>query len=135
MMHYASLAPATRDNEKVKEIAEQYQNDDLDFHQIVADMAGVSRTHAKTINLGIMYGMGIGKLAATLGDKKAIVLKNHGHLTVGQSVEEATWWYVTMERSCGGPTEVTKPILWAINVWSSPARSASGNRQISFPRQ
>jgi len=68
MMHYASLAPATRDNEKVKEIAEQYQNDDLDFHQIVADMAGVSRTHAKTINLGIMYGMGIGKLAATLGD-------------------------------------------------------------------
>ena len=31
-------------------------------------MAGVTRTHAKTINLGIMYGMGIGKLAATLGD-------------------------------------------------------------------
>ena len=68
MMHYASLAPATKDNEKVKEIARQYQNDDLDFHQIVADMAGVTRTHAKTINLGIMYGMGIGKLAATLGD-------------------------------------------------------------------
>ena len=68
MMHYASLTPATKDNEKVKEIAIQYQNDDLDFHQIVADMAGVSRTHAKTINLGIMYGMGIGKLAQTLGD-------------------------------------------------------------------
>lgn len=79
MMHYASLAPATRDNEKVKEIAEQYQNDDLDFHQIVADMAGVSRTHAKTINLGIMYGMGIGKLAATLGDipfEEAKLLRN-----------------------------------------------------------
>ena len=68
MMHYASLTPSTKNNEKVKEIAEQYQNDDLDFHQIVADMAGVSRTHAKTINLGIMYGMGIGKLAQTLGD-------------------------------------------------------------------
>ncbi len=79
MMHYASLAPATRDNEKVKEIAEQYQNDDLDFHQIVADMAGVSRNHAKTINLGIMYGMGIGKLAATLGDipfEEAKLLRN-----------------------------------------------------------
>ena len=79
MMHYASLAPATRDNEKVKEIADQYQNDDLDFHQIVADMAGVSRTHAKTINLGIMYGMGIGKLAATLGDipfEEAKLLRN-----------------------------------------------------------
>ncbi len=79
MMHYASLTPATRDNEKVKEIADQYQNDDLDFHQIVADMAGVSRTHAKTINLGIMYGMGIGKLAATLGDipfEEAKLLRN-----------------------------------------------------------
>ena len=28
-----------------------------------------------------------------------IVLKNHGHLTVGESVDEL-WWYVTFERSC-----------------------------------
>ena len=50
---------------------------------------------------GVVVDMTEGeRLAATLGDKKAIVLKNHGHLTVGQSVEEATWWYVTMERSC-----------------------------------
>ena len=28
------------------------------------------------------------------------MLKNHGHLTVGESVEEALWWYVTFERSC-----------------------------------
>lgn len=79
MMHYACLTPSTKDNEKVKEIAAQYQNDDLDFHQIVADMAGVSRTHAKTINLGIMYGMGIGKLAQTLGDipfEEAKLLRN-----------------------------------------------------------
>ena len=32
--------------------------------------------------------------------KKAIIMQNHGHLTVGGSVEEACWWYVTMERSC-----------------------------------
>jgi DNA polymerase I-like protein with 3'-5' exonuclease and polymerase domains len=68
LMHYASLTPATRDNERVKEIVDLYQKDDLDFHQLVADMAGVERNHAKTINLGIMYGMGIGKLAQTLGD-------------------------------------------------------------------
>jgi len=68
MMHYASLTPATRDNEKVVEIVAQYQKDDLDFHQLVADIAGVGRNLAKTINLGIMYGMGIGKLAQTLGD-------------------------------------------------------------------
>tara|TARA_R110002020_G_scaffold4749_9_gene20678 strand:+ start:3378 stop:5306 length:1929 start_codon:yes stop_codon:yes gene_type:complete len=68
LMHYASLTPATRDNEKVRGIVEQYQKDDLDFHQLVADIAGVERSLAKTINLGIMYGMGIGKLAQTLGD-------------------------------------------------------------------
>jgi DNA polymerase I-like protein with 3'-5' exonuclease and polymerase domains len=68
LMHYASLTPATRDNERVKEIVDLYQKDDLDFHQLIADMAGVERNHAKTINLGIMYGMGIGKLAQTLGD-------------------------------------------------------------------
>ena len=40
------------------------------------------------------------RLAATLGDKKAIILQNHGHLTVGKSIEETCWWYVTFERSC-----------------------------------
>ena len=59
LMHYASLTPATRDNERVKEIVDLYQKDDLDFHQLVADMAGVERNHAKTINLGIMYGLSL----------------------------------------------------------------------------
>jgi DNA polymerase-1 len=79
MMHYASLTPSTKDNDKVKEIVSQYRSDDIDFHQLVADMAGVERDLAKTINLGIMYGMGIGKLAQTLGDisfDEAKVLRN-----------------------------------------------------------
>lgn len=68
LMHYASLTPETKDNPRVQEIVESYQSDDLDFHQMVADIAGVERSLAKTINLGIMYGMGIGKLASILGD-------------------------------------------------------------------
>jgi len=40
------------------------------------------------------------RLAATLGDCKAVILQNHGLLTVGESVDEAAWWFVTMERSC-----------------------------------
>lgn len=40
------------------------------------------------------------RLAHALGDNKAVILRNHGLLTVGQSVEEAVFWYVTMERSC-----------------------------------
>ena len=67
LMHYASKNPTTRDNEKVIEIVNQYQNTDLDFHQMVADIADVDRSTAKVINLGIMYGMGIGKLANIMG--------------------------------------------------------------------
>ena len=79
LMHYASLAPDTKDNVRVQEIVESYQSDDLDFHQMVADIAGVERSLAKTINLGIMYGMGIGKLAGILGDisfEEAKTLRN-----------------------------------------------------------
>ena len=68
LMHYASLTPSTREDHRVIEIVQQYQKDDLDFHQMVADLADVERTVAKTINLGIMYGMGLGKLSNVLGD-------------------------------------------------------------------
>lgn len=40
------------------------------------------------------------RLAHALGGNKAVMLRNHGLLTVGGSVEEAAWWFVTMERSC-----------------------------------
>ncbi|MFF9011608.1 class II aldolase/adducin family protein [Streptomyces sp. NPDC014870] len=40
------------------------------------------------------------RVAKALAGYKAVILKNHGLLTVGQSVAEAVWWFVTMERSC-----------------------------------
>ncbi|MFI8828654.1 class II aldolase/adducin family protein [Streptomyces sp. NPDC053431] len=40
------------------------------------------------------------RVAKALGAYKAVILKNHGLLTVGGSVAEAVWWFVTMERSC-----------------------------------
>ncbi|GGT79507.1 MULTISPECIES: class II aldolase/adducin family protein [Streptomyces] len=40
------------------------------------------------------------RVAKALGDHKAVILQNHGLLTVGHSVAEAVWWFVTMERSC-----------------------------------
>jgi ribulose-5-phosphate 4-epimerase/fuculose-1-phosphate aldolase len=40
------------------------------------------------------------KIAHALGDHKAAILRNHGLLTVGGSVDEAVWWFITMERSC-----------------------------------
>jgi ribulose-5-phosphate 4-epimerase/fuculose-1-phosphate aldolase len=47
--------------------------------------------------LDIEEGQRIGQ---ALGDHKAVILRNHGLLTVGRSVDEAAWWFITMERSC-----------------------------------
>ena len=50
---------------------------------------------------GVVLDLEEGKrIAHALGDHKAAILRNHGLLTVGRSVEEAAWWYITMERSC-----------------------------------
>jgi ribulose-5-phosphate 4-epimerase/fuculose-1-phosphate aldolase len=38
-------------------------------------------------------------LAETLGDKKAIILQNHGLLTVGPTVEATAWWFITMDNA------------------------------------
>ena len=39
-------------------------------------------------------------LAAALGPHKATIHRNHGLFTVGHTVDEAAWWFITMERSC-----------------------------------
>ena len=63
LVHYAKL----QNLEGVDEIVDAYNTGDADFHQVVADMAGIERKQAKTINLGLMYGMGKNKLMAELG--------------------------------------------------------------------
>ena len=40
------------------------------------------------------------RIASALGGRKAVILANHGLLTVGQSVEEAAWWFMAMDRCC-----------------------------------
>jgi ribulose-5-phosphate 4-epimerase/fuculose-1-phosphate aldolase len=50
---------------------------------------------------GVVLDIEEGKrIAHALGDHKALILRNHGLLTVGHSVDEAVWWFITMERSC-----------------------------------
>ena len=62
-------------------LKEEFDRDDADFHQIVADMANISRKQAKTINLGLFYGMGKIKLQRELGldQKQAKELFNEYH--------------------------------------------------------
>jgi len=66
--HYA--ASVNEDFVGADDFIEAYKNESADFHQIVADMAGISRTQAKTINLGLFYGMGKAKLGKELGISK-----------------------------------------------------------------
>ena len=66
VVHYASL----QNLYGVDEVVHAYLEGDADFHQIVADMADIPRTQAKTINLGLFYGMGKNKLQAELGVNK-----------------------------------------------------------------
>ena len=63
LVHYASLL----DLPGAEVMVDAYKaNPDTDFHQMVADMAGIKRKAAKTIGLGLMYGMGVAKLANQL---------------------------------------------------------------------
>ena len=63
LVHFASLMRM----EGTQTIVDQYNEGSADFHQMIADMAGIERKQAKTINLGLMYGMGKNKLMAELG--------------------------------------------------------------------
>jgi ribulose-5-phosphate 4-epimerase/fuculose-1-phosphate aldolase len=50
---------------------------------------------------GVVLDVEEGKrIGAALGDNKAVILRNHGLLTVGHSVDAAVWSFITMERSC-----------------------------------
>jgi DNA polymerase I-like protein with 3'-5' exonuclease and polymerase domains len=81
VVHYASLYKLP----SVYDVIDAYQNDpNADFHQTVAEMAEIPRSQAKTINLGLFYGMGKGKLQAELGvsKEKAAELFNTYHARV-----------------------------------------------------
>ena len=67
-----------------EELKEEFDKEDADFHQIVADMANIPRKQAKTINLGLFYGMGKIKLQKELNldPQKAKTLFNNYHSKV-----------------------------------------------------
>ena len=81
VVHYAALYKLP----SVYDVVDAYETDsNSDFHQTVADMAQIPRSQAKTINLGLFYGMGKAKLQAELGvtKEKAAELFNTYHSKV-----------------------------------------------------
>ena len=67
VVHYAATTEPICFDNSVANIVSKFKDNSVDFHQTVADMANISRTQAKTINLGLFYGMGKTKLQAELG--------------------------------------------------------------------
>ena len=68
LVHYAMLCKMSGAAELGKQFID---NHDTDFHQVVAEMAGINRRDAKTINLGMFYGMGVKKLSLELNRSEA----------------------------------------------------------------
>ena len=73
------------------------------------------------------------RIAHALGDGKAVVLQNHGLLTIGQTVDEAVWWFVAMERACqvqlaaeAAGTPITLPAGVALHTRSQNGTPWSG---------
>jgi DNA polymerase I-like protein with 3'-5' exonuclease and polymerase domains len=69
LVHYAHAYARSQNHDMkgVNEFVDGYINDpDMDFHTMVAEMAKIPRKQAKTINLGLIYGMGVNKLSDQL---------------------------------------------------------------------
>ena len=93
LVHFAALTGGGLKG--ADEVIESYKTQDPDFHQAVADMAGIDRRTAKTINLGMMYGMGKGKLSSELGlgkeETEDLFARFHANVPfVKQLMEQAT---------------------------------------------
>ena len=66
LVHYCATLTGIDRHPQIDDVVNLYKEGQADFHQIVADIAGIPRKQAKTVNLGLMYGMGKGKLANIL---------------------------------------------------------------------
>jgi len=89
VVHYASILKF----KGASEFVTQYNKDPRsDFHQIAADIVGVPRKQAKTINLGLFYGMGVTKLSNQLGlsleDGKKLFARYHEEVPFVKQLSE-----------------------------------------------
>ncbi len=65
---------------------------------------------------GVVFELDEGaRIAQALGTNKAVILQNHGLLTVGKSIEECVWWFISMEKCC------------QVQLLAETAQSASGD--------
>jgi DNA polymerase I-like protein with 3'-5' exonuclease and polymerase domains len=125
LIHYAALLNLPG-SEKMQDA---YVKDPrTDFHQMVADMAGIKRKAAKTIGLGLMYGMGKKKLAVSLdmGSEEAdeLISLFHENVPFLRSTVDAVMRRIEspssggairtlLGRKCRFP--LFEPVAWGVN--------------------
>ena len=83
LVHYAHVYGKTRgiELEGASEFVQAYnEKPETDFHSLVAEMASIPRKQAKTINLGLIYGMGVNKMSEELDidvDEAKVLVKQY----------------------------------------------------------
>ena len=81
LAHYCAQLTGVHRHPQIDSVIDMYHEGNADFHQMVADLADITRKEAKTVNLGIMYGMGRKKLAGVMDideiEAKALLEKYH----------------------------------------------------------
>ena len=98
LVHYAEVYNQWQEGsvqlEGVDDFVESYKNDPAtDFHTLVAELAAIPRKQAKVINLAIMYGMGVKKLAEALDlsleDAKELTAQYHARVPFVKGMQQA----------------------------------------------
>ena len=98
LVHYAEVYNQWQEGsvqlEGVDDFVESYKNDPAtDFHTLVAELAAIPRKQAKPINLAIMYGMGVKKLAEALDlsleDAKELTAQYHARVPFVKGMQQA----------------------------------------------
>jgi len=125
LVHYAVLLNLPG-SEKMQ--AAYLKDPRTDFHQMVADMAGIKRKAAKTIGLGLMYGMGKKKLAQSLDmsseEAESLIALFHQNVPFLRSTVDAVMRRIEnpssggairtlLGRKCRFP--LFEPVAWGVN--------------------
>jgi DNA polymerase I-like protein with 3'-5' exonuclease and polymerase domains len=92
LVHFAASMPPSLRHPLIDRVVEAFHRGERDLHQMVADIMSIPRKPAKAINLGIMYGMGVGKLANELGisveEAKILLARYHDAVPFVKKVAE-----------------------------------------------
>ena len=114
LVHYAHVLGNSRGHvpfRGTEEFVDGYRhNPDMDFHTMVAEMAGINRKQAKTINLGMMYGMGVNKLADQLDiqvdEAKSLITQYHDRVPFVKGLMNGVMQHLNGKKSGGAVSSI-----------------------------